>query len=106
MSTQSVDAATKRTVHLPGDGHMWVFVLGDLIIFGAYFIIFMVYRSQQRVLFLESQQHLSLNVGVANTLVLIASSWFVARGMQAARAADDATRRPVARPGESSTAPA
>lgn len=77
----------KPHAHLPGDGSMWVFVLGDLIIFGAYFVIFMVYRTQERGLFLASQQHLSLNVGVVNTLVLIASSWFVARGVQSAGAA-------------------
>lgn len=84
-----LDAATKRATHLPGDASMWVFVLGDLVIFGAYFIIFMVYRTQQRELFLTSQQHLSLNIGVINTLVLIGSSWFVARGVQAARGGDD-----------------
>ena len=27
---------------LPGDGHMWVMVLGDLVIFGGYFIVFMM----------------------------------------------------------------
>jgi len=72
--------------HLPGDGNMWVFVLGDLVIFGGYFIIFMIYRHQERDLFLESQQHLSLTVGVVNTLVLLASSWFVATSVQATRA--------------------
>ncbi|WP_197380263.1 cytochrome c oxidase subunit 3 family protein [Mycolicibacterium mengxianglii] len=71
--------------HLPGDKNMWVFVLGDLVIFGAYFLIFMVYRSRERELFLESQQHLSLTVGVANTLVLLASSWFVATSVHASR---------------------
>lgn len=74
--------------HLPGDGSMWVFVLGDLIIFGAYFLIFMIYRSQERELFLESQQHLSLTTGVVNTLVLLASSWFVATSVHATRAGE------------------
>jgi nitric oxide reductase NorE protein len=71
--------------HLPGDVNMWVFVLGDLLIFGAYFLIFMVHRHQERDLFLASQQHLSLTVGVANTLVLLASSWFVATSVRATR---------------------
>ncbi|MCW2654666.1 MAG: cytochrome oxidase subunit [Mycobacterium sp.] len=84
----SGDGAKKGGVHLPGDVNMWVFVLGDLIIFGAYFIIFMIYRTQQRSVFLESQQHLSLDIGVVNTLLLLASSWFVARGVVAARADD------------------
>jgi nitric oxide reductase NorE protein len=88
MTTTTVDAAAagpKRRTYLPGDASMWVFVLGDLIIFSSYFIVFMVYRNQERQLFLDSQQHLSLNIGVLNTLVLLASSWFVARAVQAAR---------------------
>jgi nitric oxide reductase NorE protein len=80
--------AGQRRVHLPGDVHMWVMVLGDLIIFGAYFIIFMVYRAMKPHEFLMSQQHLSINIGVLNTLVLLASSWFIARSVQAARAGD------------------
>lgn len=74
--------------HLPGDVNMWVFVLGDLVIFGAYFLIFMIYRNQERELFLESQQHLSLTIGVLNTLLLLASSWFIATSVQATRAGD------------------
>ncbi len=80
-------------LHLPGDAGIWFFVLGDLIIFGGYFIIYMIYRSQNRALFLESEQHLSKNVGVLNTLLLIASSWFVALGVQRVR--DGAHRRAV-----------
>jgi nitric oxide reductase NorE protein len=88
-TTQSARAVGRqRTAHLPGDGSMWVFVLGDLVIFGAFFIIFMVYRTQEHRLFLESEQHLSLGIGVLNTLVLITSSWFVARGVAAIRAGD------------------
>ena len=75
-------------VHTPGDGHMWVMVLGDLIIFGAYFIIFMIYRAMKPQEFLSSQEHLNINIGVLNTLVLLVSSWFVARSVQAARAGD------------------
>jgi nitric oxide reductase NorE protein len=83
-------AARQRTPHTPGDGHMWVMVLGDLIIFGAYFIIFMVYRAMKPQEFLTSQLHLNINIGVLNTLVLLASSWFIARSVQAARANDHA----------------
>lgn len=74
--------------HLPANKDMWVFVLGDLVIFSGYFIIFMVYRHQEHELFLESQQHLSLSAGVLNTLVLLASSWFVARSVQFTRGGD------------------
>ncbi|WP_197374987.1 cytochrome c oxidase subunit 3 [Mycolicibacterium baixiangningiae] len=77
--------------HLPGDGAMWVMVLGDLIIFGAYFVIYMVHRAMAPEAFLAAQQHLSLTAGVLNTLVLLTSSWFVARGVLAARAGDHTT---------------
>lgn len=84
------DAERRSTVHTPGDGHIWVMVLGDLIIFGAYFIIFMIYRAMKPQEFLASQKHLNINIGVINTLVLLASSWFIARSVQAARADDHA----------------
>ncbi len=74
--------------HLPGDGAIWVMVLGDLIIFGSYFLIFMVHRTMAPQEFLEAQQHLNLNIGVLNTLVLLTSSWFVARSVVAARGGD------------------
>ena len=86
--TATKDAGRAPAGHVPGDGHMWVMVLGDLVIFGAYFIIFMVHRAMAPQEFLDSQQHLSVNIGVLNTLVLLASSWFIARSVQAARAGD------------------
>ena len=81
-------AQPKQSTHLPADGAMWVMVLGDLIIFGSYFVIFMVHRAMAPQDFLEAQQHLNLNIGVFNTLVLLTSSWFVARSVVAARAGD------------------
>lgn len=72
---------------LPGDVDMWVMVLGDLIIFGGgYFIVFMVYRAMNPPAeFLAAQQHLDINLGVLNTVILLTSSWFVARSVLAAR---------------------
>jgi nitric oxide reductase NorE protein len=75
-------------VHLPGGFDIWVFVLGDLIIFSAYFVIFMIYRHQEPHVFLASQRHLSLTIAVINTLVLLASSRFIALAVLAARASD------------------
>jgi nitric oxide reductase NorE protein len=80
----------EQAPRLQGETSMWVFVLGDLVIFAVYFLIFMVERTQQRDVFLESQQHLSQNIGVINTLVLLASSWFIARAVLMARAGDHA----------------
>jgi nitric oxide reductase NorE protein len=84
----TIEQTAPRRTHLPSNKDMWVFVLGDLVIFSSYFIVFMVYRSQQPQVFLDSQHHLSLNIGVLNTLVLLASSWFVARSVQSTRAGE------------------
>lgn len=71
-----------------GDLNVWIFVLGDLVFFGAYFVIFMVYRHQEKAVFLASQRHLSLIIGALNTVVLLTSSRFVALAVQAARRGD------------------
>jgi nitric oxide reductase NorE protein len=72
--------------HLPGAPSMWFFVVGDLFIFGVYFIAYMYYRGQDHALFLQSQARLNLDIGAANTIVLLTSSLFVALGTAAARA--------------------
>jgi nitric oxide reductase NorE protein len=82
------NAGLNQEAHLPGEFSMWVFVLGDMVIFGVYFIIFMVERKRESGLFLASQQHLNQNIGLVNTLVMVASSWFVARAVRATRAGD------------------
>ncbi len=78
------------TNHLPGTAGLWFFILGDLVIFGVYFIFYMVYRTQNPTLFLQSQQHLNQGIGVINTILLLTSSLFVALGTQAARAKNTA----------------
>ncbi|OBG33323.1 MULTISPECIES: cytochrome c oxidase subunit 3 [Mycolicibacter] len=80
-------ASSART-HLPGDGHMWFMVLGDLFIFGSYFIAYLVFRTRAPEQFLADQQHLNITIGVINTIVLITSSWLVAQSVQSARAGD------------------
>ena len=83
------DPPARRAPALPGDINMWVFVLGDMVIFGVYFIVFMVYRGHEQAVFLASQRHLSLASGAVNTLVLLAGSRFAALAVAANRAGDD-----------------
>jgi nitric oxide reductase NorE protein len=70
---------------VPGQPDMWAFVLFEALVFTAYFTVYVVSRARSPDLFLESQAHLDLRVGAFNTLVLLASSWSVARCVQAAR---------------------
>jgi nitric oxide reductase NorE protein len=71
--------------HMPGQGSMWFFVVGDLWIFTAYFACYVFDRGQNTVLFLQGQQQLSPGLGALNTVILLTSSLFVALAAQATR---------------------
>jgi nitric oxide reductase NorE protein len=70
---------------LPGNSGMWLFVLGDMFIFLAYFVVFMVYRHGNPSAFLDAQRNVDLLTGVLNTLILVTSSYLVALAVAAAR---------------------
>lgn len=69
----------------PGQPDMWAFVVFEAFLFTAYFTVYVICRTQDVELYLQSQARLDLGVGGFNTLVLLASSWSVARCVQAAR---------------------
>ena len=71
---------------VPGQPDMWFFVLFEALVFTSYFVVYMILRTQHPELYLRSQSHLSLSLGVIETLVLLASSWSMARCVQASRA--------------------
>lgn len=77
---------TKRARFVPGQPDMWAFVLFETLVFTAYFGFYLFYRARSPELFLHAQAQLDLRVGVFNTLVLLLSSWSVARCVQSARA--------------------
>lgn len=81
---QQVDE--KRAKFVPGQPDMWMFVLFETLLFTGYFSVYLVSRTQNRELYLQSQAHLSLHSGVFNTIALLLSSWAIARCVQAARA--------------------
>lgn len=86
QQSTSADRFDAGKGHLPGERAMWFFVLGDLIIFGFYFLMYMLDRTHQPAMFLHGQQQLNQAIGVVNTLVLLTSSWMVALATQACRA--------------------
>jgi nitric oxide reductase NorE protein len=65
---------------------MWVFVLFETLVFTAYFVVYLLFRAHHHQAFLTSQSDLDPRIGVFNTIVLLASSWSVARCVQTARA--------------------
>lgn len=62
---------------IPGEVGVWVFVLGDMFVFGLFFSVFVYYRGLDLELFRASQASLNQNYGALNTLLLLFSSWFV-----------------------------
>lgn len=70
---------------VPGQPDMWFFILFEAFLFTGYFVVYMVCRVQDPTTFLQSQQALSLPIGVFNTLILLVSSWSIARCVQASR---------------------
>ena len=75
-----------RARFVPGQPDMWAFVLFETLVFTGYFGFYLFYRAQSPELFLHSQAQLDLRIGVFNTLVLLLSSWSVARCVQSSRA--------------------
>lgn len=71
--------------HIPGEAGVWVLILGDLLIFTAFFLTFMSYRSAEPDVFARSHAELNRGLGLANTILLVTSSLFVALGVHQAR---------------------
>lgn len=71
---------------LPGDLAIWLFIFMELLAFGIFFISYAVMRMQNIELFNHYQLTLNRELGAANTLLLITSSYFVVRAVHAIKA--------------------
>jgi nitric oxide reductase NorE protein len=80
--TQGVD---KHSKFIPGQPDMWAFVLFETLVFTSYFVVYLLFRTGRPEAFLQSQADLDLRIGIFNTIVLLTSSWSVARCVQASR---------------------
>ncbi len=72
--------------HVPGEIGLWVFILGDMTVFGAFFLVFMWNGRQDPSLYTTCTLSLVQAMGLANTLVLLLSSWLVVLAVHAHRA--------------------
>jgi nitric oxide reductase NorE protein len=75
----------KSAKFVPGQPDMWMFVLFESLLFTGYFSVYLVSRTQNEELYLQSQADLDLRVGVFNTVALLLSSWAIARCVKASR---------------------
>jgi nitric oxide reductase NorE protein len=76
----------KREKFVPGQPDIWMFVLFESLLFTGYFSVYLVSRTQNEQLYLQSQGDLDLRIGIFNTIALLLSSWAIARCVQASRA--------------------
>jgi nitric oxide reductase NorE protein len=82
VEAPSTGTLTRR---VPGESGTWVFLFGDMLVFGTFFATFMVERAKAPQVFEVSRKTLHLGVGLANTLVLLTSSLCVVVALGALR---------------------
>lgn len=63
----------------------WVFLGGEIILFGNLIGVYMLFRIQHAAEFAQVKQHLSIPLIAVNTFILILSSYFVVRALEAIR---------------------
>lgn len=69
----------------PGFNGLWLLLTLDLGAFFLYFFAFMLERQGNEALFEQARQSLNIWNAVANTLILLTSSWFVVKAIEGAR---------------------
>jgi nitric oxide reductase NorE protein len=77
--------ADERKNHWPGEPALWSMLCCDLTLFGFMFIVYVIARYQNLRLFQASHAAMNEALGLVNTLLLLASSWFIAAAVQSAR---------------------
>jgi nitric oxide reductase NorE protein len=69
----------------PGTDGIWTFVFIDMIVFSLFFMVYLSERLRLPDVFAASQVQLDPKFGLANTLILLTSSLFMAEAVAAAR---------------------
>jgi nitric oxide reductase NorE protein len=83
----TADARSEGLERVPGQPDMWFFVVFESLVFTSYFCVYLYFRTQDEKAFLEAQTALTLPLGILDTILLLTSSWAIARCVQQARAA-------------------
>ncbi|MDY0328389.1 MAG: cytochrome c oxidase subunit 3 [Arcobacteraceae bacterium] len=66
----------------PGDFAIWVIIYIELLTFGLLFLGYAYSRKQDLQVFMDSQVMVSQSIGFINTILLITSSYFVAKAVR------------------------
>jgi nitric oxide reductase NorE protein len=79
---------------LPGNPIMWVLIISELLVFGAFLLGFALARALDPATFRAGQATMNLWLGGTNTLVLVASGYLAARAVERRSRAGAAASRP------------
>lgn len=94
MATSDLTISVSRQDNrLPSERWMWFFILGDMSIFALFFGAYLWDLGGNRDGFTREAASLVLVLGLLNTLLLLSSSYCVARAVQAFRSDDFTTTR-------------
>ncbi|MDG1733941.1 MAG: cytochrome c oxidase subunit 3 [Thalassotalea sp.] len=82
LTTTSTNSSKE---YLPSELGVWMFVLGDMLVFSVLFGSYAWERALQHGLFITAQSELNQTFGVVNTILLLTGSLFVVLALHAAR---------------------
>lgn len=85
MRTVRGSAPAKMAAHVPGEPGVWILLFGDLLVFTALLIAYLLARARHTEIFTSSQEHLSRGIGVGYTTLLLTGSLCVALALAALR---------------------
>lgn len=74
---------TNKNGIIPGDIAVWVLIFAEVSEFALFFIIFIVAKAHNPDMFSAGPAQLETLSGVANTIILLTSSFFIAKAVQA-----------------------
>jgi len=76
----------KTRARTPGSVAVWILIYAELTEFALFFVVFLIARLVYPEVFREGPQHLNTLAGTANTIILVTSSFFVAKATHAMKA--------------------
>lgn len=82
------DHQSRQSRRVPAEGGIWLFVFLDVLIFGWMFGIYGYQRSQHTAAFHSAAEAITPIFGLAYTLLLLTSSWFVVSAVAALKRSD------------------
>ncbi|MBN0989218.1 cytochrome c oxidase subunit 3 family protein [Amphritea pacifica] len=77
MNAAEYPQPVSATKILPGDFAVWLFIFAELSVFALLFLLFAITRVRYPEMFAQGQASISTAAGLANTLALLTSSYFV-----------------------------